>query len=72
MTTFYCGYTLAYIIALGAKNLTVVYGPSVNIPVVKAFLIGSLPMGIAVGTFISVYIIALMQRRYSDANNLEI
>ena len=63
MTTLYCGYTLAYIIALGATNLTAVYGPSVNIPAIKAFLIGSLPIGITIGTFLSHYIILLMQRR---------
>ena len=37
MTTFYCGYCMAYIGALGADNVSMVYGSVTIVHVVKAF-----------------------------------
>lgn len=63
LSTFYCGYCLAYITALGSNNLGIVYGEVTKIPVVKAFLISSVPWGVALGTFINPYIIPKASRR---------
>lgn len=64
MTTFYCGYCMAYIAALGADNVSIVYGSVTIVPVVKAFLLACLPYGIMVGTFLSVWVIPLATKRY--------
>jgi len=63
LTTFYCGYCLAYIAALGAENVVIVYGPVTTIPIVKAFLLSCLPFGVTFGTFLSPWIIPLASRR---------
>jgi len=62
--TIYCGYTIAYIVALGTANQIIIYGNSVVIPVVKAFMIASLPFGITLGTFLSPWVLPLATRRY--------
>jgi hypothetical protein len=63
MTTFYCGYCLAYITALGSDNVQLVYGDITLKPVVKAFLISSVPFGVSFGTFLNPWILPLASRR---------
>lgn len=63
LTTFYCGYCLAYITALGSENLAIVYGEVTKLPVLKAFLISSVPWGVCIGTFLNPYILPKASRR---------
>lgn len=63
MTTFYCGYCMAYIAALGANNVSIVYGSVTKEPVVKAFLLAVLPYGITLGTFLSPWVLTKTTRR---------
>ena len=63
LTTFYCGYCLAYITALGSTNLAIVYGEITKKPVVKAFLISAVPFGVTFGTFLNPYILPRASRR---------
>jgi hypothetical protein len=63
LSTFSCGYLIAYIVALGIKNLKIVYGDNAIIPVVRAFLIASLPFGISFGSFIGPYIVTKATRK---------
>lgn len=65
MTSFYCGYCIAYVTALGNKNLTLVYGDIVKVNgVVNGFLIAAVPFGVSIGAFISIFVIPLFARRY--------
>ena len=63
LSTFYCGYTLAYIAALGMGNVAIVYGIMTGISVVRAFLLASLPYGVTVGTLFSPLVIPFASRR---------
>jgi hypothetical protein len=63
MTTLNCGYNIAYITALGASNLTLVYGDSFTFPVIRAFCIASIPFGVSLGTFLAIFIVPLTTRR---------
>lgn len=64
LTTFYCGYILAYITALGSENVVIVYGQITLEPVVKAFLISSVPFGVTFGMFLNPWVLPLASRRY--------
>lgn len=63
LSTFYCGYCLAYITALGSANLAIVYGEVTLKPAVKAFLISAVPFGVTFGTFLNPFILPLASRR---------
>jgi hypothetical protein len=64
MTTINCGYSIAYIAALGVPNLNIIYGLTINIPVVRAFCLAAVPYGVCLGTFLAIYVIPLTTRRY--------
>ncbi len=63
LSTFSCGYSIAYIVALGYNNVKIVYGDTAVLPVVRAFLIAALPFGISFGTLITPWILTLATRR---------
>ena len=62
-STFSCGYLIAYIVALGVTNVRIIYGETAVIPVVRAFLIASLPFGVSFGSFIGPSVIQRATRR---------
>jgi MFS family permease len=64
LSTFSCGYTIAYIIALGYKSLNLVYGEAAVVNVVRAFLIAVVPFGISFGMVVMPWILKLGSRRY--------
>jgi hypothetical protein len=63
MTTFYSGYCHAYLTALGSSNVKLVYGDVTLKPIVKAFLISSMPFGVMSGNFLNPWILPLASRR---------
>jgi hypothetical protein len=64
MTTFYCGYCIAYIAALRVDNLTLIYGQLIGNANIRACCLSCVPYGVTLGTFIAIKVVPMITRRY--------
>lgn len=63
LTTFYFGYCLVYISALGFGALVEAYGTKLNLSYVKGLLIGCLTLGAMLGSIVAIFLVPLTTRR---------
>jgi hypothetical protein len=64
MSTFYFGYCLTYLSTIPTNDMISLFGNITQKPSIKGLLIAILPIGAAVGAFISSFLMGCFSRRY--------